>query len=139
MTERPDPPAGLLKAARDRWEAWWTSPAAGDVDLSSDLPRLIRWIEQTDEYDRVAAVVRKTRLVKGSQGQPVANPLIGYLGQLEGQITRAETDFGMSPLARHRLKAPAEAVPAEPAATKVVSGVANLTARIAARKATAQG
>jgi phage terminase small subunit len=48
-------------------------------------------------------VVREARLVKGSMGQPVLNPLVGYLAQLEAMITRTEKEFGMTPMARTRL------------------------------------
>jgi hypothetical protein len=37
-------------------------------------------------------------------GQPSLNPLVAYLIHLDGIITRAEADFGMTPLARKRLK-----------------------------------
>jgi P27 family predicted phage terminase small subunit len=108
----PDAPEGLLQAARGRWDAFWASPAAQKVNVESDLPRLTRWIEQTDEYDRVAKVCRKTRLVKGSMGQPVLNPLFSYLAQLDAQIVRTEADFGMTPLARRRLAVADVAAPA---------------------------
>jgi P27 family predicted phage terminase small subunit len=99
----PTPPSGLLKPTRDRWYGFWASQVARAVDLDSDLPRLRRWIAATDEYDRVAKTVKRARLVKGSMGQPVLNPLIQYLAQLEGQIAKAETEFGMTPMARLRL------------------------------------
>lgn len=115
MSDAPDPPTGLLKASLDRWAAFWASDVAKKVDQRSDLPRLIRWIEQSDEYDRVVKVCRQSRLVKGSMGQPVLNPLVGYLGQLEAQIARTEADFGMTPLARQRLKEDVRpAAPGEP-------------------------
>jgi P27 family predicted phage terminase small subunit len=126
----PAPPSGLLKASRDRWAEFWASPAAATVNLQSDLPRLLRWIGQTDEYDRVAKVCRKARLVKGSTGQPVLNPLIGYLGQLEGQIARAEAEFGMTPMARHRMRMGEP--PAEPATE--VDPVDDIAARRLARR-----
>jgi P27 family predicted phage terminase small subunit len=99
----PRPPPGLLKPARDRWAAFWASTVADAVDRTSDLPALVRWIAATDEYDRVAKVVKRSRLVKGSMGQPVANPLLGYLAQLESQIAKTEAAFGMTPIARLRL------------------------------------
>lgn len=104
----PEPPDGMLKAARLRWAAFWASPAAERVNLESDLPRLLRWVEQTDEYDRVQKVCKTTRLVRGSTGQPVLNPLFSYLAQLEIQISRTETEFGMTPMARHRLRVEAK-------------------------------
>jgi P27 family predicted phage terminase small subunit len=99
----PRPPAGLLKPSRDRWDHFWESQAALAVDLDSDMPRLLRWIQATDEYDRTAKVIREARLVKGSMGQPVLNPLVAYLIHLEGMITRTEKEFGMTPMARARL------------------------------------
>lgn len=103
MTSSPKPPAGLLKVSRDRWQEFWKSPAAAAVNLESDLPRLVRWIQASDEYDRTAQVVRRARLVKGSMGQPVLNPMVSYLVHLEGILTRTEKDFGMTPAARARL------------------------------------
>ena len=100
----PRPPAGLLKPARDRWRKFWESQAASVVDLDSDLPRLVRWVHATDEYDRAAKVVKQARLVRGSTGQPSLNPLVAYLVHLDGVISRAEADFGMTPLARLKLK-----------------------------------
>jgi P27 family predicted phage terminase small subunit len=103
MTSPPKPPSGLLKPSRDRWAQFWESRAALAVDLASDMPRLIRWIEVTDEYDRTVKTIRSARLVKGSMGQPVLNPLVAYLVHLEGMITRTEKEFGMTPMARARL------------------------------------
>lgn len=99
----PKPPPGLLKPSRDRWAKFWESQAALAVDLASDLPRLIRWIQAADEYDRTAKVIVRSRLVKGSMGQPVLNPLVAYLMHLEGIISRTEKEFGMTPAARRRL------------------------------------
>jgi P27 family predicted phage terminase small subunit len=99
----PKPPAGLLKSSRDRWQRFWESPAAHAVNLDSDLPRLIRWIQASDEYERAAKVVREARLVKGSMGQPVLNPLVTYLVHLEGILSRTEKEFGMTPASRARL------------------------------------
>ena len=110
----PKPPAGLLKPSRDRWDHFWESPAAQAVSPESDLPRLVRWIQASDEYDRASAVVRQSRLVKGSMGQPVLNPLVSYLAHLDGLITRAETDFGMTPAARRRLDVPSGPAAASP-------------------------
>lgn len=100
----PKPPSGLLASSRERWRKFWDSRAALAVDLASDMPRLARWIQALDEYERTAQVVRKSRLVKGSMGQPVLNPLVAYLVHLDSVITRTEKEFGMTPAARSRLK-----------------------------------
>jgi P27 family predicted phage terminase small subunit len=128
MTSPPKPPAGLLASSRARWRQFWESQAAQVVDPDSDLPRLVRWIQAADEYDRAAKVVREARLVKGSMGQPSLNPLVAYLIHLDGIITRAEADFGMTPLARKRLKLD----PDIPEAEDIVD---QLRARRAARQA----
>jgi P27 family predicted phage terminase small subunit len=119
---------GLLKPSRDRWRQFWESPAAKAVHAESDLPRLVRWIHATDEYDRAVKVVRASRLVRGSMGQPVLNPLVAYLMYLEGLISKAEGEFGMTPMARHRLNL-------EPEAVEEVDVVDQLRARRAARRA----
>jgi P27 family predicted phage terminase small subunit len=100
---RPRPPSGLLTPTRQRWDAFWRSPSAYAVDADADLGRLERWIRHVDEHERVRRVVVRSRLIKGSQDQWVANPLIGYLAQLEAQITKAEDHFGMTPMSRLRL------------------------------------
>ena len=127
MTVPPKPPAGLLKPSRDRWRQFWESPAAKAVHPESDLPRLIRWIHATDEYDRTVKVVRTSRLVRGSMGQPVLNPLVAYLIHLDGLISKAESEFGMTPMARHRLNL-------EPEPAEEADVVDQLRARRAARR-----
>lgn len=99
----PECPQGMLVATRRRWDDFWASPVAAAVDRHSDIPRLERWIAQVDEYERCMRVFRKSRLVRGSTGQPVLNPLAQYLSTLENQISRTETEFGMTPMARLRL------------------------------------
>lgn len=100
----PKPPPGLLIASVRRWERFWTSQVAEVIDLDSDLPTLRRWIEASDEFERTARIIKNTgRLVQGSMGQPVLNPLYGLLRDLHAQIARAESEFGMTPMARLRL------------------------------------
>lgn len=99
----PKPPVGLLASSRRIWRELFASPVARAIDLRADLFKLQRWIQAVDEYQRVSEVFRKARLVKGSTGQPVLNPLGTYLVNLESQITRMETEFGVGPLSRMRL------------------------------------
>lgn len=99
----PKPPAGLLARSRRVWRSYWQSQVANAADELADTHRLIRWIQYVDEYERVYDVFRKTRLVKGSMGQPVLNPLGAYLVTVEGNINRAENEMGLTPLARLRL------------------------------------
>lgn len=103
MGNIPEPPRGIRPWARKRWEAFWRSDAAKLVDLESDMPRLVRWVEQSDAYDRVIEELGTEWTVRGSMGGEVMNPLVRVMGQLETQLARTETEFGMTPLGRKRL------------------------------------
>ena len=102
-TPVPKPPKGLLSATKQLWKAFWNSPVSHAVDLAADRYRLERWINCVDEYERVNAAFKNTRIVKGSTGQPVLNPLSQYLQQLLAEINKAEAELGLTPLARMRL------------------------------------
>lgn len=99
----PKPPAGLTTQSRKIWRAYWESQVSNAADQQADMHRLQRWIQYVDEYEKVSKVFRSTRLVKGSMGQPVLNPLSGYLANVEANISRAENEMGLTPLARLRL------------------------------------
>jgi P27 family predicted phage terminase small subunit len=71
--------------------------------VDADRYRLERWITTVDEYERISAAFKQTRIVKGSTGQPVLNPLSQYLQQLLAEINKAEAELGLTPLARMRL------------------------------------
>lgn len=99
----PEPPKGLLKTTRKVWDAYWQSPVANAADVNADASRLERWIRCIDELERSWKVFRAERVVAGSHGQPVLNPLGAYIKQLLGEISKAETEMGLTPMARLRL------------------------------------
>lgn len=98
----PQPPAGLLKSTQDKWVVFWRSDLAGAI-VSTDHLALERYFQTVDECARVARVFRKTRLIVGSQGQPVLSPLGRYLATLSTELLALEDRFGLSPIARSRL------------------------------------
>lgn len=103
---QPGPPPPLPAGIRSRrtraiWERFWGSELRRVVNDATDLPRLERWIRAVDELEKVQRTLRVTRLVRGSTGQPVLNPLAGYADSLERTIEKAEEAFGMTP--KHRL------------------------------------
>jgi P27 family predicted phage terminase small subunit len=100
--EVPDPPNGLLRATRDAWAAFWSSPLRALV-TPADVPALERLFQLRDEQARLWRGYRRKRLVEGSQGQPVGSPFFGMAMKLEDQIVRLEAQFGLSPAARLRL------------------------------------
>lgn len=99
----PAPPADLLPETVARWDEFWQSDVARAVDRTAHMGALRDWIEAVDERARVMPILRENRLVEGSQGQPVLNPLASYLQQREAVIARAEAQFGMTPGAMARL------------------------------------
>ncbi|MFQ5705540.1 MAG: P27 family phage terminase small subunit [Gemmatimonadales bacterium] len=101
--EIPRPPRGMLKATRDRWAAYWNSDVSR-VAQAAHLPLIERLFIRYDERDRVYRQMRKVgRLVKGSQGQPVRNPLLKYIDECDKQILMLEDRLGLSPRAMLQL------------------------------------
>ena len=99
----PRPPAGLLVRTRKVWHAYWSSQVSNAADMQADTHRIERWIRWVDEFEKCMGVFVKTRLVKGSTGQPVLNPLAQHLQNVEQNIVRAEAELGLTPNARLRL------------------------------------
>jgi P27 family predicted phage terminase small subunit len=106
LPSRPAPPApthGWLKATRESWAEFWTHPIS-TITEDSDLPALWRMFDLRDERERYRRAIRKEgRLVTGSQGQQVMNPLLRQMQVVDAEIRALEDRFGLSPLARLRL------------------------------------
>jgi P27 family predicted phage terminase small subunit len=85
------------------WTSFWESDVAAAVDPATDLPGLYRYIVAFDEYLHAVTAMRRKRVVRGSTGQPVVNPIAGYIAQREAELSRAETAFGLNPRARAAL------------------------------------
>ncbi len=101
-TPVPTAPADLLASTRAAWDAFWTSEQAGLV-MPADHPALLRLFDLLDERERCARAARKQRLIEGSQGQPVLNPLLKQVAALDTEIRQLEDRFGLTPLSRLRL------------------------------------
>lgn len=99
----PDPPKRMLKATRESWADFWSSALAGSVDRATDLPGIRRLFEKRDEYDRAFRAFKKERLVEGSKGQPVLNPMAKVMNDFERSIIQLEDRYGLSPKARAQL------------------------------------
>ena len=98
----PPAPAGLLKQTQRQWEDYWRSEASGFVQ-----PHHMRALERLfvlyDELERAIRAVRRKRYVKGSQGQPVQNPLMKYMDTCSKEIRALEDRFGLTPGAMQKL------------------------------------
>lgn len=95
----PEVAAGLLKASGLAWAAFWRSaPAAATEDV--DMVLAERWILAYDEYRRALNAVRRKRLVEGSTGQPVLNPLASWVASREAAMHKAESQLGIGTKSR---------------------------------------
>jgi hypothetical protein len=81
-------PSGLGSAAQQAWRGFWDAEVALAVDPRSDLPALERWIWALDQAYREREKDAPNRV---------------YLRFLSDLVHWAETQFGMTPLARARL------------------------------------
>lgn len=105
VPDLPRPAKELLKVTRDWWEELWTSPLAGAM-TPTDADAVGRLALLKDERERVYREIRKKggkRLVMGSQGQPVLNPLLKYMKDLDAEIRQLEDRVGLTPMARLKL------------------------------------
>lgn len=102
----PEYPTGteLLAATKRDWDSFWTSPLRATVVLESDMPAVVRLFALRDEYERVRREFRKNRIVAGSQGQAVLNPLGAFMLQVAKEIRALEDRFGLSAVSRLRLQ-----------------------------------
>lgn len=103
LADPPDPPAGLLAETVADWQAFWSSPLATAAVPATDLPAITRLFRLRDERERMARVVRRARIVAGSEGQPRANPLYSQINSFDAEIRQIEDRFGLTPMARLRL------------------------------------
>jgi P27 family predicted phage terminase small subunit len=96
----PPPPPGLLVASKATWARFWSSPLAQIVVPDTDLSALTRLWSLYDERTRMYRAITRERVVRGSKGQPRANPLYAQMSALDSAIERLEDRFGLSPRAR---------------------------------------
>ena len=83
IPDLPPAPRGLLKKTRDMWDRYWDSPMSQVADRQTDLALITRLFTLYDERERCYRGYRKQRLVLGSQGQLVMNPLGRHITTLD--------------------------------------------------------
>ena len=83
-----------LAATVEAWAALWAEPQAQHLNGVQKVVAL-RWIVAFDEWQRALNVVVEAPLVAGSQGQPVANPLMGWVTSREAEMEKCEKQLGV--------------------------------------------
>jgi len=102
--QQPPPPKGLLKKTKESWVKRWSSPLAKFWERETDLEVLERLHHLEDERERAKRGLRKQgRLIEGSMGQQVLNPLYRLIATLDAEIRQLEDRLGLTPRARLQL------------------------------------
>lgn len=93
----------MLASTCQAWSDFWCSPVASTIVQGSDLPALTRMFHLSDELERCRREFRKQRIVEGSQGQMVINPLGPLMLAIAKEVRALEDRFGASVVSRLRL------------------------------------
>lgn len=100
--QRFDPPDGLCREALEAWSAYWEDRVA-QVQTPVDRAVLVRWITEMDRYLRLTSAADQEPVVRGSQGQPVENPMYGTAYKALNAVQACEKQMGMGALNRSAL------------------------------------
>lgn len=99
---RLDAPGGLSDQSLALWSAYWDDTVSS-VQTPVDQGVLLRWITEHDRYTRLIAEADLSPLVRGSQGQEVANPLYKIADRALAAAERCEKQLGIGGLNRSNL------------------------------------
>ena len=92
-----------LDSTVEAWDRLWSSDVATVLDLRSDMESVLRWAALLDERERTFRAFRRNRLVAGSMGQLVLNPLWAVVRACDTELRALEDRIGLSPKARLQL------------------------------------
>lgn len=95
-------PGGLCEEAQEAWSAYWED-GVSQVQTPVDRAVLIRWVTEMDRYLRLMAAADCEPIVRGSQGQPVENPMYGTAYKALAAVQACEKQMGMGALNRSAL------------------------------------
>lgn len=93
----------FLASTRKGWDEYWKSPVAAMVSAGSDMAGLVRLFSLVDEFERCYREFAGQRIVTGSKGQSVINPLGPFMMTLAREARALEDRFGGNIISRLRL------------------------------------
>lgn len=96
-------PRGLSDRSREAWTRLWSSPIARVMLPGLDGDTIEMLLRMRDERDTEFRMGKRQRMVMGSQGQPVINPVLAHAMVLQKEIRALEDRLGLNPAARLRL------------------------------------
>lgn len=76
------------------WEALWDERQAEQLQ-GAQLAPAWRWIRAFDEWLRAIDEVTQAPMVRGSMGQPVANPMMSWVASREAEMEKCEKQLGI--------------------------------------------
>lgn len=103
LAQVPAPGKHWLVPTKQQWVAFWLSSVACLVEADSDGFALARLFSLYDERERAYRAYRRNRLVEGSTGQMIVNPLWKQAAVNDAEIRALEDRFGVTPSARLKL------------------------------------
>lgn len=103
--EVPPVPMDLSPKFRRQWDDFWKSPVARLTLPSLDTDAVEMLFHLRQERDLLLRRGRKQRLVAGSAGQMVINPLLSHSIAVQREIRAFEDRLGLTPKARLALGA----------------------------------
>lgn len=89
-------------STRKAWAALWDDPIT-KLWSAVDRPILLRWADALERAVRALADADADPIAKGSQGQPVENPLYGVADKALRAARECEAQLGIGALNRNRL------------------------------------
>ena len=103
MLDIPEPPHALSDRSQEAWTKLWSSPIARVMIEALDGDTLTMLLRMRDERDTEFRMGKRNRMVMGSQGQPVINPMLAHAMVMQKEIRALEDRLGLNPAARLRL------------------------------------
>lgn len=103
LAKHPEAVERIAQAVRARWREMWRSAVAVSWDDASDRGRLTRYLMDYHRWLVFDELVRLSPVVRGSEGQVRANPLLTQMNVIDARLVRVEEAFGMTPRDRMRL------------------------------------
>lgn len=91
-----------LKATKEAWAAFWSSPLSDAVDRRTDQQGIYRLFTLLDLRDRAYRSYERQPFVKGS-ARTVVNPQASLMLRMDQEIRLLGAEFGLTPAARLRL------------------------------------
>lgn len=93
-----------LKRTKDAHSAFWSDEVALRLVTPASVGTVTRYFDLLDDRERAYRDLHACRYTTGSTGQTKMAPAAAHLVALEGVLLKYETELGISPAARSRMK-----------------------------------